>query len=216
MSHDASFLPEPVRHYVDGLFPVPFKNMDLMEREIAAEGQPAVGRSTGSALRALVAASGGVRVLEVGTNVGYSALWMGAGLPNGGRMDTIELNGDIASRARRNIANAGLATRITVHQGAALDVLPRLQAPYDFIFLDAAKAEYPAYLQHALRLLRSGGIVAADNAFWLGRAWDASAKDADTEGVREYTRRVTTDPKLVTTLVPSEDGLLVSVVMGPR
>lgn len=199
---------------MDGLFPVPYKTMEIMEREIAAEHQPAVGRGTGSILRALVAASGGTRVLEVGTNVGYSALWMGAGLADGGHLDTIELDADIATRARHNVANAGLATRITVHQGAALDVLPRLRAPYDLAFLDAAKVEYPAYSQHALRLLRTGGILAADNAFWLGRAWDAAAKDADTEGIREYTRRVTTDPRLVTTLMPSEDGLLVSVVRG--
>lgn len=212
MSFDESFLPEPVRRYVDGLFPVPFRNMELLEREIADERQPAVGRGTGSALRTLVAASGGIRVLEVGTNVGYSALWMGAGLANGGRMDTIELDKDLAARARRNFSNAGLGTRVTVHEGAALDILPRLQAPYDLVFLDAVKSEYPEYLQHAMRLLRSGGVVAADNALWKGRVWDPAVKDADTEGLREYTRRVTTDPRLLTTLLPSEDGLLASVL----
>src|SRR5439155_24394210 len=101
--------------------------------------------------------------------------------------------------------------KVQVHEGAALDVLPRLKGPYDLAFLDAVKAEYPRYLDHALPTVRVGGIVAADNLFWQGRVWDAKADDADTRGVREYTRRVLEDERLASALVPSEDGLGVSV-----
>jgi predicted O-methyltransferase YrrM len=212
MSRRQTFLPDEAARYVDGLFPVPFKSMEAMEEEIERAGRPAIGRAMGSVLRALAAAADASRVLEVGTNVGYSALWLAAGLAAGGHVDTIELDGDVAARAKRNFADAGQAARVAVHVGAALDVLPGLAGPYDVVFLDAVKSEYPRYLDHALRLLRPGGVLAADNVFWSGEVWDRHARDAEVEGLREYTRRVTTDPRLVTTLVPSEDGLMVSVV----
>jgi predicted O-methyltransferase YrrM len=213
MSHDQSFLDPKAHAYVEGLFRPPYAVMERMEREIAMEGQPAVGRSTGAVLRALALASGGSRILEVGTNVGYSALWLASELRPHGHLDTIEIDPGIARRARANFDEAKVGGRITVHEGAALDVLPRLQGPYDMVFLDAVKAEYPRYLDHALRALRPGGILAADNAFWLGRAWGKPAQDdADTRGVQELTRRVTGDPRLAAAMVPSEDGLLVAVL----
>jgi predicted O-methyltransferase YrrM len=215
VSFDQSFVEGAAQRYLTGLVPLPYRNMELMEREIADEGRPAIGRGTGSILRALVAATGGVRVLEVGTNVGYSALWMASGLARGGRIDTIEIDEPIAARAKRNFANAGQAASIAVHVGPALEVLPRLRGPYDLVFLDAVKAEYPRYLDEALRLTRVGGIVAADNVLWGGRAWDEKAQDDDTRGIREYTRRVMADARLASTLVPSEDGLMVSAVRAP-
>src|SRR5439155_7467027 len=106
-----------------------------------------------SVLRALVASAGGGRVLEVGTNFGYSALWMAAGLRADGHLDTIEIDAGTAKRARENFREAGVGARISVHEGAALDVLPTLKGPYDLVFLDAVKSEYPRYLDHALRML---------------------------------------------------------------
>jgi predicted O-methyltransferase YrrM len=213
MSHEQSLLDKHAQKYVEGLFAPPFAVMERMEKEIAKEGQPAVGRATGAVLRSLALASGGSRILEVGTNVGYSALWLASELRVHGHLDTIEIDADIARRARDNFAEAKIGGKITVHEGAALDVLPRLSAPYDLVFLDAVKAEYPRYLDHALRLLRPGGIVAADNAFWGGKAWAKPKEgDLDSWGVQELTRRITTDPRLAACLVPSEDGLLVAVV----
>jgi predicted O-methyltransferase YrrM len=225
MSFDQSFLAPEAAEFVARLHArLPFPSvMERIEAEARRERQPAVGRGTGGILRALVASVGGGRVLEVGCNLGYSALWMASALrPPGlgagagaGALDTIEIDPHLARRARAHFAEAGLAERITVHEGAALDVLPKLRPGYDLVFLDAVKREYPAYLDHALRVLRPGGIVAADNLFWLGQAWDETVDDDETRGVREYTRRVFTDPRLVTTIVPSEDGLGVSV-LAPR
>jgi predicted O-methyltransferase YrrM len=186
--------------------------MQRIEEAARKEGQPAVGRGTGSILRALVAGAGGGRVLEVGTNLGYSGLWMASALRADGQLDTLELDPGVAKRAREHFAAAGVGARAKVHEGAALELLPKLRGPFDLVFLDAVKAEYPRYLDHALRLVRPGGVVAADNLFWRGEAWDDKARDEDTEGVREYTRRVFSDPRLVTTIVPSEDGLGVSIV----
>jgi len=212
MSFDESLLPPEAAAYIERHVAPPFPIIERLEREIRAEGQPAVGRQTGGTLRAIALAHRAERILEVGTNVGYSALWLCAGLAPKGAFEGIELDQALAQRAGANLHEA-VGKRAQVHQGAALDVLPRLPAgQYDLIFLDAVKSEYPKYLDHALRLLRPGGLVIADNMFWSGAAWDDTKQDPDTRGVREYTRRIFAEPRLVSTIVPVEDGLAVSVL----
>ena len=213
MSFDESLLPPEAAVYIERHVAPPFPVLERLEREIRSEGQPAIGRQTGSMLRALALSRRAERILEIGTNVGYSGLWLAAGLAPGGTFEGIELDPALAQRAGANLHEA-IGKRASVHQGAALDVLPRLASgTYDLVFLDAVKSEYPKYLDHALRLARPGAIVAADNMFWSGKAWDEKADDADTRGVREYTRRIFADPRLVSTIVPVEDGLAVSVVV---
>lgn len=217
MSFDQTFLAKAAQDHLGRTLtlPQPRDVFERIESEAQKEGQPAVGRETGSLLRALVAARGAKSILEVGTNLGYSALWMATALPEGGQVDTLEIDADLAKRARAHFADAKMADRVKVLEGAALATLPRLlDQSYDLVFLDAVKAEYPQYLDHALRLLRPGGVVCADNLFWLGRAWDEDDTSPDTLGVREYTRRVFEDPRFVSTLVAAEDGLGVSVLRG--
>lgn len=216
MSFDQSFLRQDAQDYLARLLPAPPSPVfERIEAEARAESQPAVGRVTGGLLRALVASHGARRVLEIGCNLGYSALWMAHGLPSGGSIDTIEIDARIAERARAHFREAGFGERVRVLVGPAAQVLPTLPAAqYDLVFLDAMKEEYPLYLDHALRLLRPGGLVVADNVLWSGRVWDERAQDADTRGVREYTRRIFADPRLASTVVPAEDGLAVSVFSG--
>lgn len=213
MSFDQTFLAPAATRYLHDLARLPYAGMARIEEEAQREHQPAVGRLTGSALRALAAATRGERALEVGTNLGYSALWLASGLKPEGRLDTLELDPALARRAEANFKEAGVADRVRVHVGAALDVLPRLEGPYDVVFLDAVKAEYPQYLDLVLPRLRASGVLAADNAFWSGRVWGKDA-DEETEGMRTYTKRVLDDPRLVTTILPVEDGLAVSVRRG--
>lgn len=212
MSFEISFLREEAAQYVTRHVALPYPVMERMESEIAKEEQPAVGRGAGSLLRTLAAMTQSRRAVEVGTNIGYSALWLLAGMREDGRVDTIEMDAGIARRAADNFAEAGVEGRVRIHQAKATAALPRIDGPVDIVFLDAAKAEYPQYLDHAHRLLRSGGVVAADNAFWLGRAWDDEFQDADTLGVRELARRAFTGEHwAAATLVPVEDGVLVAV-----
>ena len=214
MSFDQSFLHPDAEKYALSLTPLPYPEvMERLEREIQREDQPAVGRLTGSALRMLVAATRAERVLEVGGNVGYSALWLSSGLGPSGTLETIEVKPELARRAEANFQEAGLGGRARVHVGLALDVLPRLEGPFDVVFLDAVKAEYERYLDLALPKLRPGAVVAADNAFWVGRAW-GKARDEDSVGIRAYAKRVAEDPRLASTLLPVEDGLMVSALRG--
>lgn len=211
---DGDFLPREVHEYLASLRPALSPVMLRVQREAVEGGQPAVNPDAGNLLRVLVAASGGRRVLEVGTNLGYGALWMAAGLAPGGRLDTIEIDPEMVRRARGNLREAGYGDRATVHEGAALSVLPRLEAgAYDLVFLDCVKSEYPAYLEHARRLVRPGGLVVADNLLWHGNAWRTDAQDPDTRGVRAYTTAVRSDARILTSVVPVGDGLGVSVVL---
>ena len=212
---DGDHLPREPHDYLASLRPALSPVMLRVQREAMHEDQPAVNPDAGNLLRVLVAASGGRRVLEVGTNLGYGALWMAAGLAPDGRLDTIEIDPALARRARENLREAGYGDRATVHEGAALDVLPRLErGAYDLAFLDCVKSEYPAYLDHARRLVRKGGLVVADNLLWHGKAWDNRAQDDDTRGIRAYTTAIRADARLLSSVVPIGDGLGVSVVMG--
>lgn len=215
MSFDQSFLRADAEGFLARTLPAPGPVWEKVERAAAAERQPVVGRVTGGLLRSYVQAHGARRVLEVGTNLGASTLWMASAVGHGGRVDTIEMDAEMARRARGIFDEAGLGARVRVLEGRALDVLPTLPSgSYDVAFLDAAKSEYPEYLDHAIRCVRGGGLILADNVLWHGRVWDDAHQDDDTRGVREYVRRMFEDDRLVSTIVPAEDGLGVSVVVG--
>ncbi|HVL87272.1 MAG TPA: O-methyltransferase [Candidatus Thermoplasmatota archaeon] len=199
----------------DYLFSLPHAETPGMRRIREAcegEGLPCIGPDTGSALRALAAVRPARRALEIGCLHAYGALWIARGMDPEGALETIEIDAATAAVAEANVRKEGLEARVRVLRGAALLVLPTLSPPYDLIFLDAAKAEYPAYLAEALRLASRGTIIAADNVLWQGRVMDASARDADTEGIRAFTERIFAHPRLVSAIVPVGDGLSVSVV----
>jgi caffeoyl-CoA O-methyltransferase len=173
-----------------------------------------VSAATGRLLATLVATAGARRVLEVGTLFGYSGVWMARALPADGRLDTLELSDLHADAAEAWFARAGLGERVRVHRGPALETLATLEGPYDAVFLDAAKAEYVAYADHAVRLLRRGGVLLADNVIWSDRVADPTQTDADTEGIRRFHDRITGDPELSSTVLPVGDGVSVSVTLA--
>jgi predicted O-methyltransferase YrrM len=168
----------------------------------------------GRLLRVLVRAAGGRAVLEVGTFVGTSAAWMAAGLEPDGRIDTLEADPERADRAEAWFSRVGLADRITVHRGPATDTLPRL-APgaYDLAYIDADKAGYPVYLDHALRLVRRGGLILADNVFQGGRLGAPPEEDDErAAAIRAFTALAISHPALITTVLTVGDGVTLSVV----
>ncbi len=170
-----------------------------------------VSAETGRLLATVIAATGAARVLEVGTLFGYSGVWLARALPAHGHLDTLELSDVHADAAEEWFARAGVGDRVTVHRGAALDTLERLQGPYDVVFIDAAKTEYAQYAEHAARLLRPGGLLLADNAIWSGRVADPAVTDDDTEGIRRFHERITGGSGWASTVLPVGDGVSVSV-----
>jgi len=174
----------------------------------------AVSAEEGKLLHVLLRAARVRRVLEIGTLGGYSGAWIARALPPGGRLVTLEANPRHAAAARRAFALAGVADRVELREGAALDVLPQLEPGYDAVFVDADKPPLERYYEHAMRLLRAGGLLLCDNAFFHARVLDAADRKPDVEGVRAFNRLAADDPRLIATIVPVRDGLLVGVKAG--
>ena len=182
-----------------------------VKADIAERGpQIQVSAEAGRLLSLLVRAAGATRVLEVGTLFGYSGIWMARELPEGGRLDTIEIEKLHADAAEHWFERAGLADRVTVHRGAGAEVLATLAGPYDVAFIDADKGGYPEYGRLALERLRPGGIVIADNAIRDGRIAQAG-RGSDNDGIRALHDLLAGDPGLVATTVPVGDGLAIAV-----
>jgi predicted O-methyltransferase YrrM len=177
-----------------------------------------VSADTGRLLQVLLRATQARRVLEVGTLGGYSAIWMGRALPPGGSLVTIEREETYAGFAERYIEQAGLAASVTVRRGRAVDILPSLDGEeFDLIFLDADRASLPTYLDWALRLVRRGGLIVADNTLCGGRVAGENADDGDDiRAVREFNQRVASDTRLTSILIPAYDGLVVALADGAR
>ena len=206
---------DEVGDYLASLFAPEDETLLALREEADRNGLPpiAISPDEGRLLQVLLSAIGARRVLEVGTLGGYSAIWMARALPADGSLVSIEMDARHAEFARRFIARAGLERVVEVRVGRALDLLPALDgARFDAIFLDADKEPLPTYLEWALRLVRPGGLIIADNALWGGRVLDQSVNDDATRAVREFNRRFATDPRITGIVVPTHDGVAIGVV----
>jgi predicted O-methyltransferase YrrM len=186
----------------------------LGARAKAAElGCVPIGSGGGAALRFLAALLGARSVVEIGTGTGVSGLWLLRGMAPDGILTSIDVEPEHQRAAREAFTDAGFpAAQLRLINGMALEVLPRLaDGAYDLIFVDAVKAEYPRYLDEAIRLLRPGGVVALDNVLWGGRVADPAQQDGDTKALREVARQGREDDRLVPVLLPLGDGLLALV-----
>lgn len=184
----------------------------IRKRQQAA-GLPDINISAeeGRLLSVLLAAVQATRVLEIGSLGGYSGAWMARALPPGGKLTTIEFDPHHAKVAREAYRTAGVAARVELIEGSALDVLPTLNPGFDAVFVDADKAPMAQYFEWGVRLLRVGGLLLGDNAFHDGKVADPSVTAADTEGVRAFNRLSATDPRINATVIPIRDGLVLGV-----
>jgi predicted O-methyltransferase YrrM len=206
---------DDVGEYLGALFAREDETLLALREEADRTGLPpiAITPDTGRLLQVLLTSIGARRVLEVGTLGGYSAIWMARALPADGRLLSLELEPRHADFARRWLKRAGVADRVEVRVGRALDLLPALDGErYDAVFLDADKEPLPTYLEWALRLVRPGGLVIADNALWGGRVVDPASDDPATRGVREFNARFAAEPRLVSTVIAVNDGIAVGAV----
>ena len=153
------------------------------------------------------------KVLEIGTAVGYSAMCFSEYLNDGGRIDTIERDEERIAEARVNIVNVGVADKINIIEGDAVEILPTLNDKYDMIFIDAAKGKYPFFLKESLRLLADDGIIFADNILYKGYVMSDYNKHKQRTAVRnlrEYIHEVTENPDLETEILEVGDGLAIT------
>jgi predicted O-methyltransferase YrrM len=182
-----------------------------LRAQIAREGLPSITPEAGRTLEVLGRLGRARRALEIGTCLGYSAIWIARGLPRNGLVETIDLDPGRSARAQEWVRRARTPARVKFHVGDAHEILPRLaRARYDMVFIDADKEGMPDYLRQAKRLLRRGGLLAADNVFWGGSAFDEADASPGAAEVRAFVQAATSDPDLTATILPLGDGLLVA------
>jgi len=204
---------ERLEQYVTGLFAAEDAVLARIRARHAEANLPPIliSPDEGKLLFVLLRAAGAKTALELGTLGGYSGVWLARALLPGGRLTTIERDPRHAELARRGFADAGLADRVRVIEGRALDVLPTLPAGFDAVFVDADKEPLAEYFEWSVRLLRPGGLLLCDNAFFHGAVVDQRDRSPQVEGVRAFNRLAATDPRVVATAVPVRDGLVIGV-----
>ncbi len=188
-----------------------------------AAGLPAIAVSAtqGKFLEMLAAMMGARRILEIGTLGGYSTIWLARGMSKDGRVFTLELDARHADVAALNFERAGFSDRIDLRVGAALDVLPVLEAesagPFDLTFIDADKANIPAYFEYAVRMSRHGALIITDNVVRDGAVIIAASTDPSVAGVRRLNELMASDPRVTSTVIQTVgskgyDGFAVALV----
>ena len=206
-------VPDAIERYLADLN----RGGDEVLAEIAKSGVerdlPLVDAEVGMLLRVLATAVGARRALEIGTAIGYSAIWIAGALPADGSLLTMEMDQGRAREARENLARAGVGDRVNVMVGDAKLLVSKVSGPFDLIFQDGDKHLYVPLLDRLVALLRPGGLLVTDNVLWDGRVVPGYAKDVDesTLAIAEYNQRLAAHPQLLTATIPLRDGVSISV-----
>jgi len=177
---------------------------------------PLVDAEVGALLRVLALAVGARRILEIGTAIGYSGIWLAGVLPSDGMLITIEMDPERVRTARGNFERAGFADRVSVVAGDAQRMIAKVAGPFDVIFQDGAKELYGPLLERTVELLRPGGLLVTDNVLWDGEVVPgfvaAPQRDpAVTRAIADYNERLNAHPQLATATVPLRDGVAIAV-----
>ena len=211
---DAILRTEQAR-WLDALLPPRDPLLAEMEAWAAEHGSPISDPEVGRLLAILARARGARRMLEVGTAIGYGAVCLARGAPEA-RVVTIEKDPQTAAVARGFLGRAGVLERVEVVEGAALDVLPRLEGPFDLVYLDAVKTEYRRYLDLTLPRMAIGGLLVADNMLWKGWVAEPPAeRDADADALRAFAGYLMMHPQLQSLVLPLGDGVGLAVKTRP-
>ena len=211
---------ERIDGYIDGLFAPSDPALDAAVARTRKAGMPEIQVSAGQGkfLYVLAKLVGARRILELGTLGGYSTIWLARALPERGRVVSLEFSDKHAKVARENILGAGLADRVEVVVGAALDTLPRLAArgepPFDMVFIDADKGNYTAYLDLVVPMVRSGGLILADNVIREGEVMEPEKHDGAAKGAAAFNAALAKDARVEAILlqqvgVKGHDGIAV-------
>ena len=209
-------VPDAIESYLARLNRAGDAVLDDIARGNATRGLPLVDAEVGALLRVLATTLRASRILEIGTAIGYSGIWLAGALPADGMLVTLEIDEARAREARENFARAGVAGRVSVVVGDAQLKIAKVSGPFDLIFQDGAKQLYLPLLDRLVGLLRPGGLLVTDNVLWDGRVvpgFAAAPQDNDphTRAIEEYNERVAAHPDLLTSIVPLRDGVSISV-----
>jgi predicted O-methyltransferase YrrM len=209
-------VPDAVERYLGALNHLADPLLIEIERHGRAQQLPLIDAEVGALLRVLATAAGAIRILEIGTAIGYSGLWLAGALPPHGMLITMEVDPGRARMARDNFVKGAVADRVNVIVGDARRMLAKVSGPFDLIFQDGDKRDYSPMLDRLVDLLRPGGLLITDNVLWNGEVVPgllvAPQPRADlTRAIAEYNERLVRDARLMTVVVPLRDGVALSV-----
>lgn len=201
----------PIEDYLYSLLPARDAVLAEMEAEAAKRDIPIVGPAVARVLHQLALISGAKTVFELGSAIGYSTIWWARAVGDGGRVIYTDGDRNKADEARGYFERAGVADRIKIKVGDALEFLSEEKQEYDIIFCDLDKEDYPRALRLALPRLRKGGLLVADNVLWSGKVTQEKPEEASTKAIQEFNRQLYGASKLFTTILPIRDGVAVAI-----
>ncbi|NBY30111.1 MAG: O-methyltransferase [Sphingobacteriia bacterium] len=210
------FFPEPLENYINQHSSAPSALLHELERDTHLRclmPQMCSGHQQGRLLALLSKMLRPKRILEIGTFTGYSALCLAEGLTDGGHLHSIDNNAEIMDMAQSYVDRSPYREQITLHEGPGLDWIQRLDQPWDLVFIDADKENYPRYLEALLPKLQVGAILLADNVLWSGKIADPAADDDETKALRSYNRMVMENPRLEAMILSVRDGISLARVI---
>ncbi len=204
------FFPEPLENYINQHSSAPSALLQELERDTHLRclmPQMCSGHQQGRLLALLSKMLRPKSILEIGTFTGYSALCLAEGLTDDGHLHSIDNNAEIMDMAQSYVDRSPYREQITLHEGPGLDWIQRLDQPWDLVFIDADKENYPRYLEALLPKLQVGAIILADNVLWSGKIADPEADDDETKALRSYNRMVMENPRLEAMILSVRDGI---------
>ena len=148
-------------------------------------------------------------ILEIGTYTGYSAICMASGLQDGGVLHTIDINEELEPMINEYFEKNGVADKVQLHIGNALEIIPTLDETFDLVFIDADKVNYANYYDLAFEKVRPGGFILADNVLWSGKVTE-NDKDKDTQALYDYNEKILNDERVENLLLPVRDGIMIA------
>jgi caffeoyl-CoA O-methyltransferase len=202
---------EPVEDYLYSLLPPRDDVLTAIEAEATKRDIPIVGPLVGRVLNQLATIHNAKAVFELGSAIGYSTIWWARAVGEDGNVTYTDSDGKNADEARAYFERAGLADRIIIKLGDALELLSEQKHAFDIIFCDVDKEDYPRALRLAIPRLRKGGLLIADNVLWSGKVAQKKPPDASTKAIQEFNRLLYNSPELFATILPIRDGIAVAI-----
>src|SRR5215471_3364415 len=199
-----------IDRYIKELLPPRDPVVVEMETLAAERDVPIVGPAVATLLATLAASIGARRVFELGSAIGYSTAFFARAVGPSGKVFYTDGDPENAKRARAYLQRAGLADRVEILVGEAVHLLQTTSGDFDVVFIDIDKDGYPAALEAAAPRVRAGGYLLADNVLWSGRVVDPGSRDAATEGIREFNRRLFARSDFTSVIVPLRDGVSIA------
>src|SRR6202167_3005584 len=209
--HDNGFTAAPVDAYLYSMWPKRDAVLSEMEDYASKNDVPIVGPAVARVLQQLALMISAKTVFELGSAIGYSTIWWAQAVGEKGHVTYTDGDPKNAERARGYFDRAGVAGRITVHTGDALEFLSEQKQEFDIIFNDVDKTDYPRVLRLVSPHLRKGGLFITDNVLWNGRVAEKNPKGAETKAILEFNRELGASPEFMTTILPIRDGVAVAL-----